>query len=200
MRDNELLELIISRLTNGKSITMTLDYSCLDKKQQPDMDPIWDWNRTGMIELKGTEELVREFDKAGPDIREKLEEQYLKLGKLKPSPGKPGAVLGLFMLGEAALGDLGVPPTMRDGKDVRHYFSEFSRLMFPEGFRRENDFHDVMHISIHYLFARDIFLTRNTRHFPADRLQQQFEGLTVLTPDKFVTLFSCAVSTIKGQD
>ena len=199
MRDNELLEYIDNKLTHGKPITVTADYSCLDKEQQPDMDTIWGWSGKGIIKLEGTEAMVKEFDKASPNVREKLEEQYLRLDKLKPLPGTPGALFNRALFNQAPFNQGPTHPTTRDGKDVHYYFSEFRRLMFPKGFQCENDSHDVMHISIHYLFTRDIFLTRNIRHFAEDRLQQRFEDLAILTPHKFVNLFNRVLSSIKRQ-
>jgi hypothetical protein len=199
MGDNELLEYINNKLTHGKPITVTADYSCLDKEQQPDMDTIWGWSEKGIIKLEGTEAMVKEFDRASPGVREKLEEQYLRLDKLKPLPGTPGASFNRAQFNRTPFNRGGTPPTTRDGKDVNYYFSEFRRLMFPSGFHRESDSHDVMHISIHYLFARDIFLTKNPRHFPKDRLQQRFEDLAILTPDNFVNLFNRVLSSIKRQ-
>lgn len=198
MRHNELFECILNKLTHGKPIAITVDYSCLDKKQQPDMGPLWGWNREGIIELKGTKEMISEFDKASPSVREKLHEQYLRLDKIKPLPSHPGALFDALAFDEAAFDEGVTPPTTRGGKDVSYYFSEFRGLMFPRGFQCENDSHDVMHISIHYLFSRDIFLTRNPRHFPEDRLQQRFEDLAVLTPDEFANLLNRVLSSSKS--
>jgi len=189
MRDHELLKWINDKLVNGEKLTVTVDYSCLDKVQQPDMSAIWSWNREGIIEITGTIELATEFDKASPGVREKLKDQYLPLDKLKPSPG---AVFGECMFDEVVFDE---PPTMREGKGVSHYFSEFRRLMFPAGLRNENDFHDVMHISIHYLFSRDVFLTRNLRHFNPRRLRERFKDLVVLTPEQLLDLLDSALGT-----
>ena len=187
MRDNELLAYINNKLTHGKPITVTADYSCLDKEQQPDMGPIWGWSGKGIIKLEGTEAMVREFDRASPGVREKLMDQYLRLNKLKPSPG---ALFNQCMFNEVAFNE---PPTTRDGKDVSYYFSEFKKLMFPEGLRNENDFYDVMHISIHYLFSRDVFLTRNLRHFSPHKLQKKFKDLVILTPQQLLNLLNEAL-------
>jgi len=193
MRDSELLAYISNKLTHETPVRLTADYSCLDKRQQPDMDTIWAWTGKGIVEMEGTEAMIKEFDRASPGVREKLMVQYLRLNKLKPSPG---ALPNQCAFNEVAFNE---PPTTRDGNDVRYYFSEFKNLMFPGGLRQESDFHDVMHMSIHYLFARDIFLTKNPKHFPANRLQQRFDDLAILTPDEFVELFNRVLSTIKGQ-
>jgi hypothetical protein len=190
--DNELFKNFILKLTDEEPITVSVDYSCLDKVPQNDMVMLKDWARKGIVELKGTETMVSEFNKANPGVREKLKEQYLSLGKLKPSPG---ALFGRCVFGEVMFGE---PSTMRDGKDVRYYSSEFKKSMFPRGCRSENDFYDIMHISIHYLFARDIFLTRNVKHFRADELRQQFKGLAVLTPCECVSLLN-RVLTAAGR-
>ena len=115
------------------------------------------------------------------------------MGKLKPSTG---ALFGSFMFNEVVFNE---PPTMRDGKDVSYYSSEFKKLMFPRGFQSANDFYDVMHISIHYLFARDIFLTRNVKHFKADDLQQRFNDLAILTPCECVNLLNRVLTTLGRQ-
>jgi len=154
---------------------------------QDDMRVIWGWDK-GILELKAAEDMTSEFDKANPDVKQKLKEQYLRLSKLKPSPG---ASFDQCMFNEVAFDE---PPTMRDGKDVNYYFAEFKKLMFPEGLRSENDFYDVMHISIHYLFSRDVFLTRNLRHFDPDKLQEKFKDLVILTPQQFLNLLNDALA------
>lgn len=193
MRDNELFKNFNLKLTHGEPITVSVDYSCLDKELQHDMVMINGWDRKGIVELKGTETMVSEFNKANPRVREKLKEQYLSLGKFKPSSG---ALFGSCMFNEVVFNE---PPTMRNGKDVSYYFSEFKKLMFPRGFRSENDCYDVMHISIHYLFSRDIFLTRNVKHFVADELQQRFNDLAILTPCECVNLLNRVLHALGRQ-
>ena len=190
MIDNGLLNNFNLKLTRREPITVTVDYSCLDKKPQDDMALIKGWDRKGIVELKGTESMVSEFNKANPGVREKLKEQYLSLGKLKPSPG---ALFGRSMFNEVMFNE---GPTSRDGKDVSYYVAEFKKSMFPRGFRNENDYYDVMHIAIHYLFARDIFLTKNVKHFRANELQQRFKDLVILTPHEFVNLLNPYVSSL----
>ena len=191
--DNELFNNFNLKLTHREPITVSVDYSCLDKKLQYDMALINGWDRKGIVELKGTETMVSEFNKANPGVREKLKEQYLSLGKLKPSPG---GLYGHFMYNEVVFN---APPTMRYGKDVSYYSSEFKKLMFPRGFQSENDYYDVMHISIHYLFARDIFLTRNVKHFRTNELQQRFNDLAILTPCECVNLLNRCLTTLGRQ-
>lgn len=193
MRDYELFNNFNLKLTHGEPITVSVDYSCLDKKLQHDMAMINGWDRKGIVDLKGTDIMVREFNRANPGVREKLKEQYLSLGKLKPSPG---ALYGRAMFNEVMFN---APPTTRDRKDVSYYFSEFKKMMFPRGFRSENDYYDAMHISIHYLFARDIFLTRNVKHFRVDELQQRFEDLAILTPYECVNLLNRVLTALGRQ-
>lgn len=192
MQNKGLSEYIISKLRFRKPVTVTVDFSCLDKVIQDDMRVIWGWDK-GIVELKAAKDMISEFDKANPNVKQKLKEQYLRLSKLKPSPG---AILNQCMFNEVAFNE---PPTTRDGKDVSYYFSEFKKLMFPEELRNENDFYDVMHISIHYLFVRDIFLTRNVKHFMADKLQQRFKNLAILTPCECVNLFNSVLPIVGRQ-
>jgi len=84
-------------------------------------------------------------------------------------------------------------PTLRKGKDALDYFAKFQQVMFPNGFRSKNDFYDVMHISIPYLFSRDIFLTRNWHDFRADKLQEKFSDLVILTPQQLINVLNDAM-------
>ena len=187
MQNKGLFECIISKLRSRKPVTVTVDFSCLDKVMQDDMRVIWGWDK-GILELKAADDMTSEFDKANPDVKKKLKEQHLRLSKLKPSPG---ALFNQCMFNEVAFNE---SPTTRDGKDVSYYFSEFKKLMFPEGLRNENDFYDVMHISIHYLFSRDVFLTRNLHHFGPDKLQEKFKDLVILTPQQLLNLLNDALA------
>jgi hypothetical protein len=186
VQNKEPFENIISKLRFGKPVAVTVDFSCLDKVIQPDMKAVWDWDK-GILELKAAKDMISEFDKANPNVKQKLMEQYLRLSKLKPSPG---AVFNQCMFNEVAFNE---PPTTRDGKDVSYYFSEFKKLMFPAELGNENDFYDVMHISIHYLFSRDVFLTRNLRHFSPHELQKKFKDLVILTPQQLLNLLNDAL-------
>ena len=49
--------------------------------------------------------------------------------------------------------------------------------------RLENAYYDVMHVSTHYIFGRDIFLTKD-KDFDAEKLREKFEGLGILTPQE----------------
>lgn len=71
--------------------------------------------------------------------------------------------------------------------------------MFPKGFPSKNDFYDVMHISIPYLFSRDIFLTRNWHDFRADKLQEKFSDLLILTPQQLIIVLLMLWASSKVQ-
>jgi hypothetical protein len=166
------------RLAKRQPITITVEYSCLDKQgQREDMRMLNRWNDEGVVQLRGTAAMVAEFEKANPGVKERLEEQYSYLGKLTPLLGSD---LGHFRLNRGALG---VATTLRNGRDFLDYCSEFGQLMFPNGCGNPQDVYDVEHVSIHYLFARDIFITRNTHHFRAEELRQRFTDLVVMTPE-----------------
>lgn len=172
------------KLANRQKITVTTDYSCIDQFEKQDMATLRRWHDEGLIELQGTEAMINEFERTSPHVKALLEQQYLGLEKLIP---EFGTALGLWRLGHGRLGEVG---TLRDGKDALHYYPEFQELMFPNFWhgsseQRLSNFMDVMHISIHYLFARDIFLTRD-RHFKADKLRRKFSDLVILTPQHFV--------------
>jgi hypothetical protein len=169
------------KLAKRQPITITVEYSCLDKQgQQEDMSMLKRWHDEGVVQLQGTEAMIAEFEKANPGVKEKLEGQYSCLAKLTPSFGTD---LGHWRLGR---GRLGVATTLRNGRDFFAYCREFEQLMFPNGCGKPQDVHDVEHISIHYLFARDMFITRNTHHFRAEELVRGFADLTVLTPGQCV--------------
>lgn len=175
---------LVNKFIKGHQITVTIDYSCIDKVQQNDMTTLRVWHNKGLVELKGTEAMIAEFDKANPGIKAKLEEQFLSFGKLKP---RLGAVFNRSMFNNVTFNEA---PTLRNGKDVLAYYAEFQQVMFPKGVQSKNDFYDVMHISVHYLFSRDVFLTRNVRHFRADKLQEKFGDLVILTPQQFIDLLN----------
>lgn len=191
MQSQWLCRHVRDKLANRQKITVTTDYSCLDKCEQQDMATLRRWHDEGLIELQGTEAMIEEFERASPSVKAKLEQQYLGLEKLIP---EFGTVLGSWRLGYSRLGEVG---TLRDGKDALDYYSEFQELMFANfghvsSEQRVRNFRDVMHISIHYLFARDIFLTRNVRHFKADKLRRKFSDLVILTPKQCVDVLENA--------
>jgi len=175
---------VIENLRNRRLITITVDYSCLDKVKQQDMDILQNYEQRGVIELKAAITMDDEFNKANPDVQSRLREQYLGLEKIKPSPG---AVFNGFMFNELPFN---APPTLRDGKDGEYYFNEFAKIMFPSGIKNENDFHDVWHLAIHFLFQRNLFLTRNIRHFNNPRFSEKYVDLIILTPLELASLLS----------
>ena len=69
MIDNELFKNFNLKLTHGEPITVSVDYSCLDKQLQHDMIIINGWDSEGIVELKGTETMVCEFNKANPGVQ-----------------------------------------------------------------------------------------------------------------------------------
>jgi len=182
--DSKLPERLANKLAAGQRITITVEYSCLDKVQQENMTTLRRWHDEGIVELQGTEAMIIEFEKTSPGVRARLEEQFLGLTKLRP---EFGTELGHWALG---VGALGMATTLRNGKDALDYHSEFQQIMFPKGYRTENDFYDVMHISIHYLFGRDIFITKNLKDFKVGKLRQKFNGLVILTPAECVDVLN----------
>lgn len=181
-------ESLTEKLASRRPITITVEYSCLDRQgPKEDMIALKGWHEKGIVQLQGTEAMIAEFEKANPGVREKLEEQYSFLSKLHPSFGSE---LGRMRLGRA---QLGMTTTLRHGKDALDYYREFERLVFPNGCGRAQDVHDVEHISIHYLFGRDVFITRNTRHFRAEEMRERFADLIVLTPSQCVEVLRRSV-------
>jgi len=174
-------ESLRDKLAKGQPITITVEYSCLDwPGPKKDMITLNGWHDKGLVQLKATAAMIAEFEKANPGVKENLEEQYSCLAKLSPSFGTQ---LGHWRLGK---GQLGMATTLRDGRDAFYYHAEFERIMFPNGCTKPQDVYDVEHIAVHYLFARDIFITRNTHHFRWADLRQRFTDLIVLTPEQCV--------------
>jgi len=175
---------IIDNFRNRRLITITVDYSCIDKIKQEDMTLVRNYEKKGIIELKATLIMDDEFNKANTNVQSKLREQYLGLKKFKPSRG---AIFNGFMFNELRFN---APPTLRDDKNGEYYFNEFAKIMFPSGIKNENDFYDVWHLAIHYIFQRNLFLTRNIRHFNNPRFSEKYVDLIILTPLELVSLLS----------
>lgn len=183
----KLSQYLADKLANKHQVTVTIDYSCIDKELQRDMATLRSRPYEGFVNMQGTEAMIAEFENVNPSVKAKLEEQFLSVRKLKP---KSGALFNRRMFNSAAFNEA---PTLRNGKDALDYFAEFQQVMFPKGFRSKNDSYDVMHISIHYLFSRDIFLTRNWHDFRADKLQEKFSDLVILTPQQLINVLNGAM-------
>lgn len=128
MQSQWLFRHVRDKLANRQKITVTTDYSCLDKREreQQDMATLRRWHDEGLIELQGTEAMIEEFERASPGVKARLEQQYLGLEKLIP---EFGTVLGSWRLGYGRLGEVG---TLRDGKDALHYYSDKLRRKFSD--------------------------------------------------------------------
>ena len=182
------LEKLEEKWKKGERITLTVDYGCLDKVKRNAMTKLENWSKKGIIEMKGTEAMEIEFhERSPPSVRAKLKEQFEFYEKLVPMTP---AVLGKATLGRFALGEMG---TVREGKDIFDCNKEFQTAMFPDLNKlsenaRKRAAYDIMHMSIHYIFKRDIFLTRNVKDFRSSRLKKKFPDLIVLTPKELVDL------------
>jgi len=116
-----------------------------------------------------------------------LTKQFQSFSKL--SPDDP-AIWGRMRWGHFRWGGGG---TTRDGKDVFDYAKEFRPQMFPDFDRlsdstKRNALDDVMHLSIHFVYGRDIFLTRNVKHFKTETLVKTYPDIVVLDPQELVDI------------
>jgi hypothetical protein len=181
------LERAKEKCRRREAITVTIDFSCLDKGgERKDMRKLRILSERGLIEMKGTEHMDKEFYEESPaTVRAKLRRQLEFFEKLYP---EDPAIIGKMRIGRFRIGGEG---TVREGKDVFDFFQEFKPLMFPnfDGLSETNqkrDIQDIMHLSIHYVFKRDIFVTRNIRHFRTEALTRRFPNLVILTPKELV--------------
>ena len=182
------MERVAQKYASGERITITVDFSCLEREEekQGDMAALIQWQEDGLVEISAAEEIIREFERANPEIRPRLEEQYLSVDRLLRQ--KP-AIFNMVGFNEATFDGEG---TTRDGKRIDYYFEEFKNAMFPdfgtlEPGVNENAYNDVMHVSTHYIFGRDIFLTGD-KHFAPEKLRKKFPDLTILTPTDCVNM------------
>ena len=181
-----LMERVAQKYANGDRITITVDFSCLDKKKQPDMAALIQWQENGLVQMSGAEEIIKEFERANPNVRERLEEQYLCIDPLLRQ--KP-AIFNMVGFNEATFDGEG---TTRNGKRIDYYFEKFKNAMFPdfgtlEARVNENALCDVWHVSTHYIFGRDIFLALD-KHFVPEKLSKKFPDLIILTPTECVNI------------
>ena len=51
------------KLARGQQITITVEYSCLDKQQQQDISTLRRRHDEGLVELRGTEAMIKEYPK-----------------------------------------------------------------------------------------------------------------------------------------
>jgi len=196
--DRDLVQKLAQKHPIGDRITITVDYCCLDRNgESVDMATLRQWQDYGLVEIVATEAMEEEWDATNPNVKDKLRDQVLRLEKIFPEyPSE----IGKAVIGRSAIGEGG---TVRDDKDIYDYCHEFIELMFPnfasfgQG-KKVSSFQDAMHVSIHYLFNRDIFLTLDS-DFMRNRkkLSEKFDDLHILTPKECVSLlqevFSCSV-------
>jgi len=179
----DLVQNLALKYASGERITITIDYSCLDKRgATPAMTILNGLQDNGLVEIKAAKEIEDEFERTNPNVKTKLEEQYLGASKLVL---KKTAIFGQVAFNECAFNDAG---TQRDGKQITHYFEEFKNIMFPDfntlnKKRRANAYYDVMHIATHYIFQRDIFLTKDKHYLDCEKLIKKFNELLIMTPE-----------------
>lgn len=139
--------------------------------------------------MKATEHMDKEFYESSPAaVRVKLRQQFEFFQKLYP---EDPAVIGKARIGRFRIGGKG---TVRDGKDTFDYFNEFKALMYPDfdnlsDENKKRTVNDLMHLSIHYVFGRDVFLTKDERFKTRARtLERIYPDLIVMTPKQLVDL------------
>ena len=193
-KDKNLRDLIAQKLKKWERLTVTLDYGVHHRDNPDDEVKIAEWAEKGLIEVSDTEATLEELKRADPRIKELLETKMERYPKLMP---QDPAILGMARLGRFALGSLG---TTRDGKHIYEIIEEFQSVMFPDfdklrGKTRINAYHDVLHISCHYAFNRDVFLTRNLRHF--EKVLAKHPDIVIASPEKFTEI---SKDCFKGEE
>ena len=194
------MERIRQKCRRRKTIMVTVDYSCLNKKgESEDMIKLRERSQKGLTNMKGTEHMDKEFyETSPPTVRARLREQFEFFQKLYP---EDPAIIGKARIGRFRIGGEG---TVRDGKDTFDYFNEFKTLMYPdfddlseENKKRTNN--DLMHLAIHYVFERDVFLTMDKKFRKrSEALTQRFPDLVIMTPRELVS-FLGSVTTRSEQ-
>jgi len=183
------LERLEQKSRRSEMIRVTIDYSCLSKKgETKDMTKLKNFARRRLIGMKGTEHMDKEYYESSPaNVRAKLKKQFESFQKLYP---EDPAVLGEARLGRFRLGGEG---TVRDGKGTFDFFNEFKALMYPDfdSLSEENKKrteNDIMHLSIHYVFERDVFLTKDEKLVVrSEALGQRFPDLVIMKPEQLVS-------------
>lgn len=184
-RGGKLGDLITQRLKKGEKLTVSLDYGVHDKgNPRYEMD-MAEWAQEGFIGVSDTEATLEEFNRAGLQAKKLLEPKMTRFPKLMPDDP---AEYGKMRYGRSAYGS---PSTTRDGKHIYQVIEEFQKLMFPdfhglEAKNRINAYYDILHISCHYIFHRDVFLTRNLKHF--EKIMERCPNVVITCPEKFVEI------------
>jgi len=193
--DADSLKKLEQKITKGNTITVTIDYNLLNKRGEDDeMKRLNALRDRGVIDIMATNQMAKEYyDQTPPEIQKGLSKKFELFAKL--SPEYP-ARYGTARYGASRYGGGG---TTRDGKDVDDWFGEFRPLMFPHfdrlnatNQRRAND--DVMHLSIHHVFGRDVFATRNIKHFRTEALIKTFPEVVVLEPRELLAIIDRSTS------
>jgi len=211
--DRALVQKLAQKHANGETITITVDYSCLDQgeEHQQAMATLLQWAEEGLIDIKAAEQISNEFERANPNVKPKLEEQYLRVRRLCL---EDPAIIGMGRIGRFRIGGAG---TVRNGRNIYYYFEEFKNIMFPQfdrlsEIKRVNAYYDVMHVSTHYILGRDIFLTKDNHFGPKDKGSDaeelrkkwemfwgKFEDLIILTPEDCVEILDDIFRSKKGR-
>lgn len=174
----------------GEKLTVTLDYGVHDKKNPPYETKIAEWVGKGWIEVRDTKATLEEFERVNPEAKKLLQvlEPKMKLyPKLKP---KRPAIFGKVLFNESTFND---PGTTRDGKDIYEIMEEFKQVIFPdfdklEGGTKRRAYYDILHISCHYIFNRDVFVTKDLRHFK--KVIERCTNVVITSPAMFVKIGS----------
>lgn len=182
------MERLTRKCERRETITVTVDYSCLDKRgESEDMIKLRNLSQRGFIEMKATEHMDKEFYESSPaGVRAKLREQFEFYEKLYP---EDPAIIGKARIGRFRIGGEG---TVREGKDVFDHFNEFKPLMYSDfdslsDENKKKADNDLMHLSIHYVFERDIFLTKDEKFQTRTvALERRYPDLVAMTPKQLV--------------
>jgi len=182
-----LRDLVEYRLRRKERITVTFDYGVHDSGNPPYEAEITKWAEKGWIEVSDTEATLLEFERLNPEakVREVLEPKMKRYPKLMP---QDPAIFGIARYGRAAYGSLG---TTRDGKHIYQIMEEFKKIMFPNFDKLKEEtkiraHYDILHISCHYIFNRDVFLTRNFKHF--EKVLETHKDIVITTPETFIEI------------
>ncbi len=151
---------------------LTLDSSCFSTRRgqhYPGVDVLLKWNETGWVDLVAAQALVRERQKLTGPSRETLEAKTKDIS-IDIAP--------LVSARRLASGELGCRAT----------FEQIAGVLF--GGERQltsGQLADVEHINTHIWCERDIFVTRDRKHFlkNAKRIQRRL-GALVMSPTEAV--------------
>ena len=81
--DRNLVQKLAQKHSIGEKITTTIEYSCLDRRGEPTaMVTLRRLQDDGLVDIKAAEEIKNEFELASPNVKRRLEEQYLGIPKL----------------------------------------------------------------------------------------------------------------------